>query len=77
MQYLHSHGIVHGDLQFSNVFFNRETGPVIVRFGSLLVPADAAGHRFRAPELRGGGVCDSRSDVYSFGVMIEDLGMKD
>jgi serine/threonine protein kinase len=70
MEYLHSRGIVHGDLQFSNISFNSEFGPVVLRFGSLIVPPNAPPNPFRAPELCGGGVCDKRSDVYSFRVMI-------
>jgi serine/threonine protein kinase len=73
MQYLHSRGIVHGDLQFSNISFDSKTVPVVLRFGSLVVPPDPPANDFRAPELGLGGVCDTRSDVYSFGVMIQRI----
>jgi len=84
--YLHSEGIAHGDLKFSNVLIRTDGSPVLIDFGMSswadVTDVRLAGvshlggtHHFVAPEIanKSSYVPTPLSDVYTLGVMLADL----
>jgi serine/threonine protein kinase len=67
VDYVHSQGIVHGDIKPSNILLSPQ--PVLVDFGLAAVRAAAGTPGFIAPEVDAGERPSLRSDIYSFGAM--------
>jgi len=88
MSYIHSKGIVHGDMKPANVLILRggcDSGPSdnvrlfakLTDFGlsRMMSEAGIAGgtHAYAAPEVIRGLPVDARADLYSFGAMLYEL----
>lgn len=74
LQYLHVHGVIHGDLKPQNIIVNEETYAVsVVDFGLALVkPTDTSHaigftHHFAPEEQMRGELIDPRADMYALG----------
>ncbi|KAG1737988.1 hypothetical protein EDB19DRAFT_1984444 [Suillus lakei] len=87
MQYLHSQGVVHGDLKCANVFVNIENNCAIADFGQSELKDDAyrlsgcqrpkGTPRWKAPEILEGAASPTMlADVYAFAICcVEILNM--
>lgn len=87
LAYIHSRGVIHGDLKLSNIFAHREEGSDIhlklADFGLSLVIDQSTGkaHRelaagtmgYLAPEIKDNSYITTASDIWSFGIMIYEL----
>ncbi|KAG2356627.1 hypothetical protein BDR07DRAFT_1380654 [Suillus spraguei] len=87
MEYLHTHGVVHGDLKCANVFVDTEENCAIADFGQSELKDDAyrlSGRqrpngtpRWKAPEVLDGAASPTmQADVYAFAICcVEILNM--
>ncbi|KAF4568598.1 hypothetical protein EYR40_009997 [Pleurotus pulmonarius] len=87
MEYLHRHGVVHGDLKAANVLMNDKIHCVITDFGQSEMKSEAfrmsGGNkskgtlRWQAPEMmQGASQLSTEMDVYSFAITcVEILNM--
>ncbi|KAG8908801.1 hypothetical protein FRB99_003039 [Tulasnella sp. 403] len=79
--YLHSKGIIHGDIKGSNILISDNVQALVCDFGlSKLTNAktattrEGAGSvRWQAPELWNGAPRSEKTDVYSFGMTIAEV----
>ncbi len=76
LHFLHSRGIVHGDLKPQNIIVppGEDSAPVLVDFG-LAGPAESTDSirgtpAYMAPELLHGGAPSPQSDIYSLGAVL-------
>ncbi|KAL0056751.1 hypothetical protein AAF712_016638, partial [Marasmius tenuissimus] len=74
IEYLHSEGVIHGDIKGINILIDDEGHPLLTDFGLTFLhaaqrdPDSPAGTvRWMAPELMGGADLTFASDIYSFG----------
>ncbi|MFC2759986.1 protein kinase [Hallella multisaccharivorax] len=79
ISYMHSRGMVHGNLNAGNVFITRKSDDVKLltfrlRYTDILKqPQDLL--KYVAPEAKDGTVgLDDRADIYSLGVLLKDMG---
>ncbi|KAG8901820.1 hypothetical protein FRB99_005081 [Tulasnella sp. 403] len=76
LQYLHSEGIIHGDVKAENVLISAEDHILLCDFGlARLISARTAtilrgAGTFLAPEIWSGSPRTEKSDVYAFGITI-------
>lgn len=84
LQYIHSHGLVHGDLKPDNVMVDAGDNVKLIDFGlargkrinlwNLARPKEAMGTPdYVSPEQIKGKFGDIRSDVYSLGIMLFEM----
>lgn len=80
MAYLHSQGILHGDLSSNNVLFDKEYVAKISDFGlsrdfgGVTVITSALGTTcYMAPELLSSGKLNKGGDVYSYGILLLEM----
>ncbi|QRV92203.1 Tyrosine kinase family catalytic domain protein [Ceratobasidium sp. AG-Ba] len=81
LSYLHSSGVIHGDLKGANVLVSRDGIPRLADFGNAKLQEytmkftktstkETVSSRWAAPELFEGGWCSFESDVYALGMTI-------
>lgn len=80
LDYLHSRGIVHGDIKPGNILVDRSRDHLtLLDFGVARALGASAGTRvvgsppYMAPELVTGGVVDGRTDLYALGISIYQI----
>jgi hypothetical protein len=87
LDYIHAHGIVHGDVSPSNVLVDAAGNATLIDFGSAALAFEPAATReighagdarygtpgYVAPERLSLGVFDARSDLYSLGCILCEL----
>ena len=79
MAYLHSQGVVHGDLSANNVLLTSEGIAKVADFGMARQVEDPAVTNsmgtvaYQPPELLRDGLLSAKTDVYSFGVLLFEL----
>lgn len=78
MEYLHSQGIVHGDLKSSNLLLNDDMHVKVADFGTSRLETQCRGehigtYRWMAPEMIKGKRYTRKVDVYSFGMVLWEL----
>src|SRR5262249_51772773 len=77
LEYIHSQGIIHGDLKPGNIIISREGSPYIIDFGIAQAPAMFSSKmgtpEYMAPEQIQGDRVDSRTDVYSLGGVLYEI----
>jgi tetratricopeptide (TPR) repeat protein/predicted Ser/Thr protein kinase len=82
--YLHSNGIIHGDIKPSNVMVKQEATPKLLDFGTarLIDPENLGASKFSrlimtpgyaSPEQRAGLGPSALGDVYSLGCVLRDI----
>ena len=76
LNHCHSHGVIHGDLNPSNIMFDKNNQPKIIDFGATWSTDsdktfwDNLNKHYSAPEIRSGGNAVKKSDVWSLGVIL-------
>lgn len=84
LEYLHSRGIIHGDIKALNVLLDGLLRPLLCDFGMTKVDGSeheatstamqgAGSMRWMAPELLHGGPKTTKSDVYALGMTIVEV----
>jgi hypothetical protein len=87
LEYVHSHGIIHGDLSPANVLVDDDGRATLIDFGAAAQAFDADSARelvhagdprygtpgYIAPERVSHGIVDARSDLYSLGCLLYEL----
>lgn len=80
MQYLHSQGIVHGDLKSNNLLLNDEMRVKVADFGTSCMETkthtskgNMGTYRWMAPEMIKKKPYTRKVDVYSFGIVLWEL----
>jgi serine/threonine protein kinase len=82
--YLHSQKIIHRDLKPENILYVIRNGEFIVKIGDFglskigtnrpTIPSRSAGtHRYMAPELQFGYLCNYRADIFSLGMVLLEM----
>lgn len=74
LKYCHSKGIIHGDLNNSNIMFGENNEPILIDFGSVTLPITEENSNpifnfYKAPELSENKAC-SKSDIWSLGIIL-------
>jgi serine/threonine protein kinase len=72
LEYIHSQGLVHGNLKPSNILLDEQRQPLLTDFGfaqRVGVPANV----YLSPEQIAGGAVDRRSDIYTLGVLLYEI----
>jgi len=72
LEKIHTQGLVHGNLEPTNIYLGEAGQPMLTDFG-LSRAAGAAITPFLSPEQVQGAVVDKRSDVYALGVLLYTL----
>jgi serine/threonine protein kinase len=81
LRYVHSRGVIHGDLKPGNILLNENGHPLICDFGSSRVESDGATPLpdtgtvcYAAPEqYQDGAVLTSKVDIFSFGLLLYEV----
>jgi serine/threonine protein kinase len=81
MRYVHSRGLIHGDLKPANILLNEKGHPLICDFGSSRFESDAATPLpdtgtvcYAAPEqYLEGAALTSKVDIFSFGLLLYEV----
>ena len=84
--FIHSAGLVHGDIKPSNVFLRSELEPVLMDFGLVSRAGGTVGREtldvtgglrgtlpYIAPEIIRGHIPDARADLYALGCMLYEI----
>jgi len=72
LNYIHSQGYIHGNLNPTHILLNPNGNPMLSNFG-LTVPISGQTNAFMAPEQVQGGAVDRRADIYGLGVLLYTL----
>ncbi|MCP4693919.1 MAG: protein kinase, partial [Desulfobacterales bacterium] len=78
MEYAHGRGIVHRDINPTNIFIQRSNRPKIIDFGLACPPGHddylmGGALPYLAPELLDGEPADQRSDIYALGITAYEM----
>lgn len=74
LDYVHSKGVVHGNLKSSNILINQGDQPLLTDFGAFQNMGELGqGNPYQSPEQARGGVVDRHTDVYALGVLLFEM----
>ncbi|OQX91997.1 MAG: hypothetical protein B6D58_05215 [candidate division Zixibacteria bacterium 4484_95] len=79
LDYIHSRGLIHGDLKPSNILIDELGNPRLVDFGMATHLKSDKSHRksgtleFISPEVLSGDIISPKSDLYSLGLIFFEL----
>ncbi len=72
LDYVHRHGMFHGDLKLTDVLIDHAGQAFVTDFGTAVALGRSVS-TFRAPEVWRGGTPDVRTDVYGLGAILYEL----
>jgi serine/threonine protein kinase len=74
LDYIHSQGMIHGNLKPSNILIDQEGQPLLADFGAFQnIGFVTQGNVYASPEQTQGGTVDRRTDVYALGVLLYEM----
>ncbi|KAG9078980.1 hypothetical protein FRC06_008018, partial [Ceratobasidium sp. 370] len=85
LEYMHTRGIVHGDIKAANVLMSNDNTPLFTDFGNALLMHGATlqftkttslgiTHRYTAPEiLKGDSRYSTKADIYAFAMLVLEI----
>ncbi|KAG9084355.1 hypothetical protein FRC06_004113, partial [Ceratobasidium sp. 370] len=85
LEYMHTRGIVHGDIKAANVLMSDDNTPLFTDFGNALLMHGATlqftkttslgiTHRYTAPEiLKGDSRYSTKADIYAFAMLVLEI----
>jgi serine/threonine protein kinase len=74
LDYMHSRGVIHGNLKPSNVLVDPQGRPLLADFGYTQgIDVGVQDNVYLSPELAQGGQFDRRTDVYALGALLYEM----
>ena len=74
LDYVHSRGLIHGNLKPSNILIDQFDQPLLADMGAFQnIGFDPQHNVYASPEQARGGPIDGRTDIYALGVLLYEM----